>query len=247
MYSYDNQSVVVANSHPKGFGDLRIEVRVWDIQHDEVYSESATVDVPAHGNTRALLIPSLDKSSPVYFIDLRMYSPDGPLISRNFYWIPSELDILDHANASWHYTPISKHADLTALRDLPSTRLSASASVLNGGPKASVQVELSNHSDDLAFFVQLRLADQSGEDILPVLWSDNYVSLPKRDTCLVHATLPDGMILNGQDLHLHIRGLNVPEQKLTINRKEEISHEQDFNDVYYRRPVRDYQLRNGKG
>jgi exo-1,4-beta-D-glucosaminidase len=46
-----------------------------------------------------------------------------------------------------------------------------------GGSTASWSVTLENTSDVPAFFVRLDLVDGKGEDVNPVFWSDNYVTL----------------------------------------------------------------------
>src|SRR6185369_11994223 len=104
--------------------------------------------------------------------------------------------------------------DLSALRRLPLTSLAASA---EHDPSAGegIRVSLTNISDRLAFFVELRLVDATGADVLPVLWSDNYVSLFPGDVVSVRATSPSGRSLP-PDVHLELRGVNVQPLKVPI-------------------------------
>lgn len=39
-------------------------------------------------------------------------------MSRNWYWIPAEEDVIDFPNGTWYYTPVERFADLTALTRL---------------------------------------------------------------------------------------------------------------------------------
>jgi hypothetical protein len=71
-----------------------------------------------------------------------------------------------------------------------------------------VQVDLHNLTDRLAFFVQLRLIDATGADVLPVVWSDNYVSLFPGDARTLRAVVPGGAL--PPDIQVEVRGLNVP-------------------------------------
>jgi exo-1,4-beta-D-glucosaminidase len=57
-----------------------------------------------------------------------------------------------------------------------------------------MHVTVENPSKSLAFFVHLKVNDdRSGEEILPVIWQDNYFSLlpgEKRDVTATYAELP---------------------------------------------------------
>ena len=49
--------------------------------------------------------------------------------------------------------------------------------------KRKATVTLTNKSDQLAFFIEMRITDQKTQQtILPVFWSDNYVSLLPGET-----------------------------------------------------------------
>jgi len=214
MYAYDDATVSVVNDHMEPATGLNVHVRVFDLGMEPLFDEIAMVDVDGGGNTRVLTIPG-DGDQDVRLVDLRMTSVEGALLSHNFYWLPATLDELDHDNASWINTPISRYADLRSLRELPSTPLAVSAKRAKPGNGSLGRVELTNDGDSLAFFVQLRLVDERGEDFLPVLWSDNYVSLLPGDTCVVQAALPGNPSVNG-NLRLQVRGLNVPAQELPL-------------------------------
>ena len=71
-----------------------------------------------------------------------------------------------------------------------------------------MRVEVSNESDRLAFFVQLRLTDASGADVLPVVWSDNYVSLLPGDARGLRVEAPAGGELP-DIVGVEVRGLNT--------------------------------------
>ncbi|KAF2246220.1 glycoside hydrolase family 2 protein [Trematosphaeria pertusa] len=96
----------------------------------------------------------------------------GKVLSRNVYWLSGKPDVLDWENSDWYYTPVTSYADYTSLF---SKMARASLSVTTHGRKAVV---LENKSKVPAVFVRLNLVDgRSGEDIVPVRWEDNYVTL----------------------------------------------------------------------
>ena len=74
-------------------------------------------------------------------------------------------------------TPVKDYADYTALRTMPraTVRTSATFSNIKGGHAA--RVTLTNPGKTIAFFVRLQVVGSDGQEALPVIWSDNYVSL----------------------------------------------------------------------
>ena len=68
-------------------------------------------------------------------------------------------------------------------------------------------VTLTNRSDRLAFFMEMRIVDKkSQQSLTPVLWDDNYVSLPAaRRKKTYFALLP----AHSGDAELKLQGWNV--------------------------------------
>jgi len=75
-------------------------------------------------------------------------------------------------------------------------------------------VEVKNPTDRLAFFVQARLADEHGDDLLPVLWSDNYVSLLPGERAVLRAQVP-GRATLPHGARVEISGINVARTTIT--------------------------------
>jgi exo-1,4-beta-D-glucosaminidase len=62
------------------------------------------------------------------------------------------------------------------LATLPKVKLRTTSRNERKGKEAITHVTLENPSKDLAFFVRLKV-NKGKDEILPVLWQDNYVSL----------------------------------------------------------------------
>ena len=86
--------------------------------------------------------------------------------------------------------PTRGFADLTALKTLPPASLKVSgraAGSANG--ENTVHVVLENPSNRLAFFIRLKVSrGVGGEEVLPVLWEDNYFSLLPGEKREIEAT-----------------------------------------------------------
>jgi len=62
-------------------------------------------------------------------------------------------------------------------------RLSTTTSVEDQGDEKVARVNVTNPTQQIAFFIQLALTQgDGGEEILPVIWSDNYFSLAPGET-----------------------------------------------------------------
>jgi exo-1,4-beta-D-glucosaminidase len=223
MCAPDDQSIVVINDHARTFSGLTVAMRVLDLQGSTLEAKTHRVTAPPLSSTAiARVAPPIphDSGGRPYFVDLRLLGWRDLLLSRNFYWLPATLDLLDRPAATTTHTPVVRYADLSALRRLGETRL-----VLNAvrrdraGAAGHVQVDIQNPGDRLAFFVQLRLADALGQDLLPVVWSDNYLSLLPGERRIVRAGILAGD-LAALPLSVEARGLNVPVQSVPLGSGE---------------------------
>ena len=213
MYSSPDRTVVVTNDLRRPYRGMTAQVRVFDLDLALVFKRTVAVDVDARGRVDVLELPEPWGNSPVHFVDLRLTSPTGEAISNNFYWLAREGDVIDWDKDSWIHTPVSRHADLRALRSLPPVQPVVTAARVANGDEA-VMVEVRNPGDRLAFFVQARLMDERGDDILPVVWTDNYVSLLPGDRLLLRATMAGRRPLPAE-VHVEISGVNVPRAVVT--------------------------------
>jgi exo-1,4-beta-D-glucosaminidase len=70
-------------------------------------------------------------------------------------------------------------------------------------------VELENPTNDIAFFIEMRIVDKNiGATILPVLWTDNYVSLLPKEKHKYTAKI-NKIYLKDKNTELIIKGWNV--------------------------------------
>ncbi len=178
QFSYDDRSVAVVNDTLQPRTGLTVSAEVFDPNLRELFAREAAVEVAADAVTRAFALPAPSAGwSKTYFVRLALRDNAGREVSRNFYWLSTEEDRLDWAKTEWYYTPTARHADLTALASLPRTTLEASFAAGQPGMEGQARVVVRNTGPALAFQVRLKLADTSGEEILPVYWEDNYFAL----------------------------------------------------------------------
>ena len=136
------------------------------------------LDAAADSTAKVFELPEIEGLSPAYFLDLRVTDSGGKLVGSNFYWLSTKPETLDWAKSNWYTTPTASYADYTSLAQLPKVKLNVSSHSESEGEDAVTRVTVENPSKSLAFFVRLKLdKGKGGEEILPVVWQDNYISL----------------------------------------------------------------------
>ncbi|MFZ0055589.1 MAG: hypothetical protein WAL09_12380, partial [Pseudolabrys sp.] len=218
MYAYDDRSIAVVNSTYEPVSGMKASVRVVDFNLKELFSQEETVDMDADGVQKVLQIPEVpsDATPTVYFVKLSLKDATGRLVSSNFYWLSTKKPEFDWEKTSLIHTPVTSYQDMTRLFKLPKTHLKATAHLRPAKNGEYVEVRLKNTSAALAF--QVRLAVEAGkpsEEILPVLWEDNYVSLLPGEERTVEARFPNKHSI-GSHPTLKISGWNIEPETLVI-------------------------------
>jgi exo-1,4-beta-D-glucosaminidase len=200
MYSYASNSVAVINSFLRKFPDLQLQVSVYNLDGARKYTQTLKTGVDEDATKVCLPLPaSIDGLSDTYFLRLELKDGNGKVQSINWYWLSKKGDSLNWKKSNWYTTPESSYADYSALQDMPKTMLEirhtrlSGASALHPGdgsahPGDSVfhELKVTNTGKAVAFFVHLRaLKGKDGEDILPVIFSDNYLLLAPGETRII--------------------------------------------------------------
>jgi exo-1,4-beta-D-glucosaminidase len=206
QYSYDDRSVVIVNSYYKPVPKLKVTAKVYNLDMTEKFSKEATLDAGPDSSTRVFTIPRIDGLTSTYFVDLRLES-SGKLASRNFYWLSTKPETLDwdrserdptgeYQISTW--TPTKTFADYTALNTLPQVDLDVTAQSRRGETESVTTVNVSNPGRALAFGIRLKVKPAPAgflnreappeDEVLPVIWQDNYFPLLPGETRQVTAT-----------------------------------------------------------
>jgi len=187
--------VSVVNQSAEARGNLRVRVRTYDLDgHLRDVRWADGIGVAPGAAVRALTIPPGPADSPVFFVRCELLGEDGAQLAENVYWQsqrpddvgpPSNDAAFDSIQVSW--------ADLTALNTMPAAALTATATADPADP-GSVSVLLRNPTDRIAFFQRIELlATAGGDEILPVTYQDNYVTVfPGEEIEVRGGVLPGG-------------------------------------------------------
>ncbi len=196
IYGYDDRSIWVVSSQYVDAKGLRLTTKIYNLDMSEKFSHEDSVDAPADSTAKIFTLPEVHGLSSVYFVALRLTDSAGKLVGSNFYWLSTKPESLDWAKSTWWMTPTDSFADYTALSQLPKVKLKVTTRTEHKADDSITHVTLENPGQNLAFFVKLKLdKSANGEEILPVLWEDNYISLlpgEKREVTATYRTSEAG-------------------------------------------------------
>ena len=185
IYGYDDHSIWLVSSQYEAVKGLKLTTKVYNLDMTEKFAHEDSVDAPADSTAKVFTLPEIQTLSPVYFLVLRLTDSAGKLVGSNFYWLSTKPETLDWAKSTWWMTPTDSYADFTALAHLPKVKLKVTSHTERQDEDSITHVSVENPTKSLAFFVRLKLSrGANGEEVLPVVWEDNYVSLlpgEKRD------------------------------------------------------------------
>lgn len=209
QYSYDDRSIVVVNNVNRDFRGLTAEVAVYSFDLRKLYEQKERVDSISDTVRKLWTIPEEKIGPGVHFVRLKLTDTNGRLVSSNFYWLPQQTSTFDWSTESEkkhpYYTGVTNWENMKELNDLKRVRVETSALSTHTPQGETVRVRIHNPSQALAFQVHLSIVDaRNGEEILPILWEDNYISLLPGESRTVTASF-----ISSEHLTLEVDGWNV--------------------------------------
>jgi exo-1,4-beta-D-glucosaminidase len=178
LYGYDDHSIWVVSSQYGDVKGLKLTTKIYNLDATEKFSQENSVDAAADSTAKIFTLPDVSGLSNTYFLVLKLADSAGKLVGSNFYWLSTKPETLDWAKSTWWMTPTASYADFTAISQLSKVKLKVTDRTERKGEDAVTHVTIENPSKSLAFFVRLKVdKGAKGEEILPVVWEDNYISL----------------------------------------------------------------------
>jgi exo-1,4-beta-D-glucosaminidase len=121
----------------------------------------------------------------VFFVRTQVLRGAGEVVADSTYWQSQQRDdVGDPRNDQAFELRVASWADMTALNTMPRAALQVDAH----REGAAVVVRLHNPGPGVAFFNRAEiLTDRDGDEILPVTYSDNYVTVYGGETLEIRA------------------------------------------------------------
>ncbi len=214
--------VYVVNQKDEPGEHWKVSVSYYSLDGARKHSaEAKDVSAPAQSAIEALRVERVKDIGPVYFVRCELRDQNGQLLADNTYWSSNTDDDLGEPKNDVQFkTDLTQWADLSALNTMPRAGLTVSVKVATAKAENSATITLTNPTNRIAFFVRTEIVrGEKGEEILPISYTDNYVTLlPHESKTIVaeYRTLPG----SGQPQAIRIEGYNVDAQTLFFGRTD---------------------------
>lgn len=212
IYDYANRSIYLVNEQLYAFTGGKVKVEALDKQCKSIGDIESDVNCES-GTSR--FITSLDEIPNAAFLSIRVTDNKGEVVASNFYWLSDRPDEFAWDKTYWAFTPMKSYADLTYLNALPETKVRMTAHRTMNGQQEQITVHMENPSQSLAFFLELALVDGKGNQISPVFWNDNYISLMPGEKRTLECQA-DGSLIQPGKTSLRLIGWNTRKMEQII-------------------------------
>ena len=137
-------------------------------------------------------LPTLANATPMQYVRTTVENAEGDVLASNFTWINS--------TGSFDYKTMNnlKKVTLTTSK----ATFTRSGSIITG------EVTLQNNSDAPALSIRVKTLNDQGERVLPVYYSDNYISLMPGESQTITFEF-DEKYLGSSDPFMAVEGWNI--------------------------------------
>jgi Exo-beta-D-glucosaminidase Ig-fold domain/Glycosyl hydrolases family 2/F5/8 type C domain len=184
------ESIEVVNYSGGNLQDLNAQVELLNLDGSKQWEKSTSLYSKEDSVTPCIPMEYPTGLSPVHFLRLTL-KHGGEVVSANFY-----LRGL-------------AEGDYRAIRQLPRAKIEAATRIEQQGDRWLLTTELHNASTYPALMVRLKaVRERSGDRILPVLYSDNYIALMPGETRSIRTEVLHADT-RGEKPRVAVEGFNV--------------------------------------
>ena len=208
-------NIQVINNLGDKLSNLKANLTIYNLDGTIAYKQNFEVTAPPSKATDLGKVKWPTNLSSVHFIKLELQNATGKLLSENLYWRalpehPDNLEDLGKLSVMTLETKVKRH---------------------DANGKCLIDVALHNPGTQIALMAHLQLRrGKSNERVLPVYYSDNYVSLVPGETktITIEAALID---LKGElplvvsdGWNIDVKPFASSDVQLTLNKESQVSH-----------------------
>lgn len=210
--------VYAVNQNSEPLNNVGLSVRFYDLDGVQKHVvETKNLSVPANSSTEALTVARVPGLTSVYFVRCQMSDSSGKPLAENVYWeSPAGDDLGPAGNDSQFQVKWSQLADMTSLNTMPAVRVVVAGTFENVNGETRAHIRVSNNSKHVAFFLRAEIVnDSSGNEVLPICYDDNYITVFPRESRTIEAVV-DTSVLGGHKPLVRLEGYNVPGQAVPL-------------------------------
>ncbi len=193
LYALDNGTVTLDNLSNTTQSGLTVEAKVYNLAGTVTNDQMSPTETLGSQQVLTKVLTPVVPTTPAgttYFVEL-LLKQNGTLIDRNVYWLSTTPDVVNWSKSlDKPVGVISTYANLTGLKSLPTSTISAAAtSALQSGPDgadvATTVTITNNSSSTVAFFLRadVRRGTASGtvesgdNELQSSIWQGNDITL----------------------------------------------------------------------
>ena len=211
-HGHKQANISITNQTTAEQHGLRVRVRIYDLMGKVRYDRQAlNQSVEAQGVTVAFAMPRVKNLTLTYFVRCELFDSAGTKVTDNVYWQSTTLDDFGdpvHDDDDFVYSQAS-WSDFKALNSMPKVSLEVSGTISHADGRGQFQTTLHNSSEHIAFFERATVtAGKDGNEVLPILYSDNYVTVFPGETVHLEGSF-DEKELGSTQPWLHVEGYNT--------------------------------------
>jgi len=190
--------VMVVNTMPQAKEGLQAVIRIFNMDGTQKSEKTLPVDAKACAATDLDVPAWPDGLTPVHYVKLELKDAQGKILSDNFYWrttamitaadAPKPTDIFGSGGAAGRQgrggggpargPATGSFEDFSQLQTLPTADVQVMLARHDAAGNCLIDATVTNPTKIPALLVHLQLRKQrTGERVLPVFYSDNYISL----------------------------------------------------------------------
>lgn len=215
----ETAKIALVNQTLERAEDLTARVRVYRADGSLLSDEHASglVAEPLSAQTALTLARPHEVAAAggVYFVRVTLTDGSGAVVTDGTYWQATDHDVPNLRSISGIMDAMEVRQytwpDFSPLFDLPVATVTADLTEVDDGDVArrSFVARLANPSEHLAFFVRVELRHpETGEELLPSRYSDNYVTVYPGESVEIRAQI-EAALLDERAPELYLEGINL--------------------------------------
>jgi len=153
--------VSVINRRHEELKNVKVEASLYDFNLNPKWQKNETANIGEDRYYEVFDIPKPNDITTVYFVKLELKDEKGKTLSSNFYWLSAKSP-----------------ADLSDLAKAEKAKLKLKCKIEAAEKEYVIRVRAKNTTDKLSFFNRVVIINkETREEILPVFWDDNFITL----------------------------------------------------------------------
>jgi hypothetical protein len=182
--------IEVVNYHARNRVGLTAKAQLLNLDGSVQWENEATLDIKEDATVKIFNLVFPETLSDAYFVKLTLIEGEN-VISDNFYWAGKE------------------EGNYQALNKLPKVQLNTQTTVERSAGEWLLTTTLSNDTQTPALMIRLKVVGNKNEErILPVYYSDNYISLMPGEEKTITMRLQD-RDTRGEKPAVEVSGFNI--------------------------------------